>query len=138
MEMEGNECLKILSELIEHGASQRMIRRVALSVRTDGRPDADFHREVAKAFARLEAPRPTDLEKAERVIVRAARLLDQIVTGSLKDNGTDYDKLTAASIRRHLPGIVGSAIQLGIDVRKVEAYFKGANNDSVSFHLGQQ
>ena len=128
------ECLTTLAKLREQGASARAIRKVAASVsnhsvRTTGTPGARFYVEAAKAFAQLEAPKPSELERAEKVIVKAARLLEQIVAGNIRDNGTDYDKLAAASIRRHLPGIVGSAVRLGIDVRKVDDFFQGRHDE---------
>ena len=134
--MKTDDCLTILAELREQGASARAIRKVAASVMTDGTPGANFYREASKAFARLAAPKLSELERAEKVIVKAARLLDQIVAGNIRDNGTDYDRLTAASIKRHGPGIIISYIQLGIDVHKVYDYYKGASDEPLPFQLG--
>ena len=130
------DCITTYSKLKAAGASAYSLRKVSAHVRADGTVTAKFCVEAARAFARLEAKKPSELEKAEKIIVKAARLLDRIVTGDLRDNGTDYDKLTAASIRRHGPGIIMSYIQLGIDVHKVYDYYKGASDEPLPFQLG--
>ena len=130
------DCITTYSKLKAAGASAQSLRKVAAYVQADGTVTAKFCVEAARAFARLAAKKPSELERAEKVIVRAARLLDRIVAGDLRDNGSDTDKLTAASIKRHGPGIIISYIQLGVDVHKVYDYYKGASDEPLPFQLG--
>ena len=94
---------------------------------------ASYYSDVHKAVARANEPQPTELEKAEKIIVKASRLLSDIVDGNLRDTGTDDDRLAAASIKRHGPGIIISFIQLGIDVFKVYDFYKGDNQNDKEF-----
>jgi hypothetical protein len=89
---------------------------------------ASYHIEVQKAIVKANEPQPTELEKAEKIIVKAAKMLSDIVEGNLRDTGTDDDRLAAESIKRHGPGIIISFIQLGIDVHKVYDFYAGENN----------
>jgi hypothetical protein len=113
-----------LDELKVQGATPRTLARVMKAIKSDNAPGAHFYVEAQKAAARLAAPKKTELEKAEKIIVKAAKLLSDIVDGNLRDNGTDTDRLTAESIKRHGPGIIISFIQLGIDVFKVYDFYK--------------
>ena len=114
-----------IDSLKKLGASPRALARVLRAIKTDGTPGANFYVEAQKAAARLAAPKVSELERAERVVARAARLLDRIVAGDLLDNGTDGDRLAAESIKRHGPGIVVSFIRLGVDVFKVHKFYTG-------------
>ena len=89
---------------------------------------AEYLVDAQKAVARAQEPPLSELEKAEKNIIRTAKILDDIVEGRLKDNGTDNDRLTAESIKRHGPGIIISFIQLGIDVFKVYDFYIGKEN----------
>jgi hypothetical protein len=89
----------------------------------------DYHMESAKASANARKPKLSELEKAAATIEKAAMLLEAIVEGRLKDNGSEYDKLAAASIRRHLPGIIMSSYQLGIDPQKAINFYKGGRTN---------
>lgn len=96
-------------------------------------PEADelsaaHHTESAKASADAAKPKPTELEKASKTITKASKYLERIVEGSLKDNGTDDDRLSAESIRRHGPSIIISFYQLGIDPEKAVNFYKGEHN----------
>lgn len=59
--------------------------------------------------------------------MRFSRDLGGIISGEIKDNGTEHDKLTAQSIVRHGPGIIMSYIQLGIEIFKVYEFYQGRN-----------
>ena len=84
------------------------------------------HRETAQASAQAKKARQTsELEKAAAVIKQTARLLERIVEGDIKDNGTEYDQLSAESIRRKGPSIIISYYQLGIDPEKAVNFYKG-------------
>lgn len=91
---------------------------------------AEYLSDAQKLVANAQKPPLSELEKAEKTIIKAARLLDDIVEGRLKDNGTDNDRLTAESIKRHGPGIITSFIQLGIDVFKVYDFYTGKENQN--------
>lgn len=78
-----------------------------------------------KAAARAQQRQESELGRADRAIRRAARLMEMIVEGQIENNGSDIDQLSAASIKRHGPGIIISFIQLGIDVFKVHEFYMG-------------
>ena len=86
---------------------------------------ANYIVERIKAVANAQRPKPSELEIAEKSVIATARYLDRIVSGHIRDNGTDTDQLTAASIVRHGPGIIFSFIKLGIDVFKVHEFYTG-------------
>jgi hypothetical protein len=58
-------------------------------------------------------------------------LLEKIVEGEIKDNGSEYDKLSAESIRRKGPSIIISYYQLGIDPEKAVNFYKGEKSGNL-------
>ena len=93
------------------------------------------NREAAKASANAKKPKPSELEKAEKIIVMAARKLEAIVEGRIKDNGSEYDKLSAESIKRHGPSFIISYYQLGIDPQKAVNFYKGEKTHNETTHI---
>jgi hypothetical protein len=97
---------------------------------------AEHHTDAHKASAAASKPPKSELEKAKDVIVRAARLLEMIIDGQIKDNGTEIDKLCAQSIKRHGPGIIISYYRLGIDPEKAVNFYKGrSQNGKKAIHF---
>ena len=91
---------------------------------------AEHHIESAKASAKANQRKKSDLEKIALTIKQAARGLERIVEGDVKDNGTDLDGLFAQAIRRHGPSIIISYFQLGIDPEKAIDFYKGENQNA--------
>jgi hypothetical protein len=90
---------------------------------------AAHYREASQASAQAKKAKETsELERAATVIKQAARLLERIVEGDIKDNGSEYDRLSAESIRRKGPSIIISYYQLGIDPEKAVNFYKGEKN----------
>ena len=86
---------------------------------------AEHTTEAIKASANAKKPKPSELERAEKIIVAAARKLEAIVEGRIKDNGSEYDRLSAETIKRHGPSFIISYYQLGIDPQKAVNFYKG-------------
>jgi hypothetical protein len=91
--------------------------------------------ENKKAVATARQPRPSELEKVDQLVQRADRILEMFVAGQIKDNGTDIDRLAAASIVRHGPGIIISLIRLGIDISKVYEFCTGRKDGSAEVEI---
>ena len=92
----------------------------------------DFEKNANKAAAAAKKRTESELEKASKVIEKASRLLERIVDGNLKDNGTEYDRLSAASINAHGPGIIISLYRLGIDPEKAVSFYLGKPAKSIT------
>ena len=96
------------------------------------------HRETAQASAQANKQKQTsELERAATVIKQAARLLERIVEGDIEDNGTEYDRLSAESIRRYGPSIIISYYQLGIDPEKAVNFYKGEKVAIQTLHCSE-
>lgn len=89
---------------------------------------ASYHTGIAKDVAQAKRPQKSELEIADSAIEKAARFLDRIVSGDIKDNGTQEDKLFAQSIIRQGPGIIINFMRLGIDLKKAEEFYHGNSN----------
>ena len=91
---------------------------------------AEHYIESAKASAKANQRKKSDFEKIALTIKQAARGLERIVEGDVKDNGTDLDGLFAQAIRRHGPSIIISYYQIGIDPEGVIDFYKGGNQNA--------
>jgi len=96
---------------------------------------ANHMMEATKASANANKPKPSELEKAEKIIVKASKLLEAIVEGRIKDNGSGEDKLFAESIKRHGPSFIISYYQLGIDPQKAVNFYKGEKDHGKTTHI---
>lgn len=65
----------------------------------------------------------------------AARKLEAIVEGRIKDDGSEYDKLSAESIKRHGPSFIISFYQLGIDPQKAVDFYKGEKTHGKTINI---
>ena len=81
-----------------------------------------------KAIAETLRRQGSELEKANKVIRKAAHLLHMIVAGQIEGDGAEDDRLSMESIKRHGPGIIISFIKLGIDVFKVHEFYTGGQD----------
>ena len=91
---------------------------------------AEHYIESAKASAKANQRKKSDLEKIALTIKQAARGLYRIIECDVNDNCTDLDGLFAQAIRRHGPSIIISYYQIGIDPEGVIDFYKGGNQNA--------
>ena len=87
--------------------------------------EADCNVTRQKVAVKIQQPQKSELEKADKAIRRAARVLELIVAGQIKGNECEDYRFYMESITRHGPGIIISFIQLGLDVFKVHEFYTG-------------
>jgi hypothetical protein len=95
----------------------------------------EYATKVIRESAKANRQGDSDLEKAAKHISKTADLLEEIISGSITDNGSKYDMLAAETIKQCGIRIIHNFSRIGVNPEKVARYYQGEANHEQDIRL---